>query len=180
VSRIVVGDTGPLLHLNEASAFHLLEPAGQILIPPVVSQELASRLDLPSWVNIEELNRSAQAKAREWSHREELDSEEAEAIALAMQLKSDWFLTDDALAREFSESLGLETHGSIGVLLWAVAEGMLSRETMPMNYSTISSTHRSGFPTGWSMRLPERLTSCFQNNQQIIALENRDFHRLYF
>ena len=40
-----------------------------------------------------------------------------------MQLKSDWFLTDDALAREFSESLGLETHGSIGVLLWAVAEG---------------------------------------------------------
>ncbi len=123
MSRIVVCDTGPLLHLNEASAIHLLEPARQILIPPVVSQELASRMDLPSWVNIEELNRSAQAKAREWSHREELDSGEAEAIALAMQLKSDWFLTDDALAREFSESLGLETHGSIGVLLWAVAEG---------------------------------------------------------
>jgi len=55
----------------------------------VVSQELASRMDLPSWVNIEELNRSAQAKAREWSHREELDSGEAEAIALARQLKSD-------------------------------------------------------------------------------------------
>jgi len=123
VSRIVVCDTGPLLHLNEASAIHLLEPAGQISIPPVVSQELASRMDPPSWVYIEELNRSAQAKAREWSHREELDSGEAEAIALAMQLKSDWFLTDDALAREFSESLGLETHGSIGVLLWAVAEG---------------------------------------------------------
>jgi len=84
-------------------------------------------MDLPSWVNIEELNRSAQAKAREWSHREELDSGEAEAIALAMQLKSDWFLTDDALAREFSEPLGLETHGSIGVLLWAVAEGYVEQ-----------------------------------------------------
>ena len=66
-------------------------------------------------------------KARAWSHREELDSGEAEAIALAMQLKSDWFLTDDALAREFSESLGLETHGSIGVLLWAVAEGYVEQ-----------------------------------------------------
>lgn len=123
MSRIVVCDTGPLLHLNEASAIHVLEPAGQILIPPIVSQELGSRMELPSWVNIEELNRSAQAKASEWSHREELDSGEAEAIALAMQVKSDWFLTDDALAREVSESLGLETHGSIGVLLWAVAEG---------------------------------------------------------
>jgi predicted nucleic acid-binding protein len=65
VSCIVVGNTGPLLHLNEANAIHLLEPAGQILIPPVVSQELASRIDLPSWVNIEELNRSAQAKAND-------------------------------------------------------------------------------------------------------------------
>ena len=61
MSRIVVGDTGPLLHLNEASAIHLLEPAGQILIPPVVSQELASHMDLPNWVNLEELNRSATA-----------------------------------------------------------------------------------------------------------------------
>ena len=123
MSRIVVCDTGPLLHLDEASAIYLLEPAGQILIPPLVSQELANRMALPGWVNIEGLNRSAQAKASEWSHREDLDSGEAEAIALAMQVKSDWFLTDDALAREFSESLGLETHGSIGVLLWAIAEG---------------------------------------------------------
>ena len=125
MSLIVVCDTGPLLHLDEASAIHLLEHAGQILIPPVVSKELASRMDLPSWINIEELNRSAQAKAKEWNHREELDSGEAEAIALAMQVKSNWFLTDDALARDFSEALGLETHGSIGVLLWAVAEGYL-------------------------------------------------------
>lgn len=74
MSRIVVCDTGPLLHLDEASAIHLLEPAGQILIPPVVSQELPSRMDLPSWVNIEELNRSAQAEASEWSRREDLGS----------------------------------------------------------------------------------------------------------
>ena len=36
MSRIVVCDTGPLLHLDEASAIHLLEPVGQILIPMVV------------------------------------------------------------------------------------------------------------------------------------------------
>ena len=123
MSRIVVCDTGPLLHLNEARVIHLLERAGQILIPPVVSQELATRLNLPTWVEIQQLNKSAQGKVLDWNNREELDSGEAEAIALAWQVKSDWFLTDDALARQFSESLGLETHGSIGVLLWAAAEG---------------------------------------------------------
>jgi predicted nucleic acid-binding protein len=123
VSRIVVCDTGPLLHLDEAGAIHLLEATGKILIPAAVSQELEGRLKLPSWVETQDLHKSAQRKATEWNHSEALDSGEAEAIALAMQINSDWFLTDDALARQFSESLGLETHGSIGILLWAVAHG---------------------------------------------------------
>jgi predicted nucleic acid-binding protein len=37
--RIVVCDTGPLLHLSEAGAIHLLQLAGEIIIPPVVSLE---------------------------------------------------------------------------------------------------------------------------------------------
>jgi predicted nucleic acid-binding protein len=45
---------------------------------------------------------------------------------LALQLKADWLLTDDAEARQFAETLGLEVHGSIGLLLWAVAWGHLS------------------------------------------------------
>ena len=125
MNRTVVCDTGPLLHLHEAGAIHLLKCAGQIVIPPVVSLELETRLNLPPWVNVQRLDRSAQRKAMEWSDRGELDSGEAEAIALALQLHGDWFLTDDALARQFSESLGLETHGSIGVLVWAVADGYI-------------------------------------------------------
>jgi predicted nucleic acid-binding protein len=42
---------------------------------------------------------------------------------LALQKQSDWLLTDDAKARQLAESLGLEVHGSIGLLLWAVASG---------------------------------------------------------
>jgi predicted nucleic acid-binding protein len=38
-------------------------------------------------------------------------------------------LTDDAKARRFAEGLGLEAHGSIGLLLWAIASGHVeSRE----------------------------------------------------
>jgi predicted nucleic acid-binding protein len=50
-----------------------------------------------------------------------LDPGEGEAIALARELKADWFLTDDAAARLFAQTLGIEVHGSLGVVLWAAA-----------------------------------------------------------
>jgi len=52
---------------------------------------------------------------------------EAEAIALARYLKPDWLLTDDAAARLLGQSLGLEVHGSLGIVLWAAATGYLNR-----------------------------------------------------
>ena len=39
MTRLVVCDTGPLLHLSEAGVIHLLERAGQIVIPPAVAAE---------------------------------------------------------------------------------------------------------------------------------------------
>jgi predicted RNase H-like HicB family nuclease len=38
--KLIVCDTGPLLHLREAGALDLLEGAGQIVIPPAVQTEL--------------------------------------------------------------------------------------------------------------------------------------------
>ena len=135
MSRIVVCDTGPLLHLDETSAIHLLEPAGQILIPPVVSQELASRMDLPNWVNIEELNRSAQAKVSEWSRHKELDSGEAEAIALAIELGAAALLIDEKKGRNAAKASGIATLGTVTVLELAAENSYLScrRPLMPCN-----------------------------------------------
>jgi len=56
-----------------------------------------------------------------------LDAGEAEAIALARQIQADWFLTDDAAARLFAQALGLEVHGSLGIVLWAAVAGHLNR-----------------------------------------------------
>jgi len=42
-------------------------------------------------------------------------------------MKPDWFLTDDAAARLMAESLGMEVHGSIGVVLWAAAHRLIAR-----------------------------------------------------
>jgi len=48
---------------------------------------------------------------------------EAEAVIMAKYLKADWFLTDDTAARTFANMIGLEVHGSLGVILWAAAVG---------------------------------------------------------
>jgi hypothetical protein len=42
--KIVVCDTGPILHLHEAAALQLLERAGEVFIPTAVDSEPQGRL----------------------------------------------------------------------------------------------------------------------------------------
>lgn len=53
---------------------------------------------------------------------------ESEALALALQLHAQWYLTDDTSARELARSVRVEAHGSLGVVLWAAAHGLLDRQ----------------------------------------------------
>jgi len=39
--KLIVCDTGPLVHLFEANLLNLLEAAGEVLMPPSVAKELA-------------------------------------------------------------------------------------------------------------------------------------------
>jgi predicted nucleic acid-binding protein len=132
VTRVIVCDTGPLLHLSEAGAIHLLSLAGNILIPPVVAIEFEANTpgwNPPLWVKQVVLGKTARQKAEQWVKTRQIDIGEAEAIGLALQEQADWFLTDDAKARQFAESLGLEIHGSIAILLWSVATGQIQEKT---------------------------------------------------
>ena len=43
-----------------------------------------------------------------------------------MQTQADWLLRDDTAARQFAQALNVEVHGSIGLLLWAVAAGHIA------------------------------------------------------
>lgn len=126
MTRVVVCDTGPLLHLSEAGAVHLLSLAGDILIPPLVGIEFVGNSQgwsPPQWVKVVNLDKSARQKAERWVDASHIDAGEAEAISLALQVRADWLLTDDSRARQLAESAGLEVHGSIGILLWSVAVG---------------------------------------------------------
>lgn len=132
--RIVVCDTGPLLHLSEANIIYLLRLAGDVIIPPVVVKEFeqnASNFKLPDWVMVKELDETYRKKALTWGNQ--IDEGESAAIALTMQIQADWLLSDDAKARQFAEFLGLEIHGSIGLQLWAIAAGHIKSQSEALN-----------------------------------------------
>lgn len=126
-------DTGPILHLKEAEAFELLEKTGEVLAPPAVNMELETRIsnwstDRPSWVRIVQLSDEDARQAERWRTIGGLGLGEAEAIALARSIQADWLLTDDLSARVVASLLGLEAHGSLGVILWGAANRYLDRE----------------------------------------------------
>ena len=125
-------DTGPLLHLGEAGVLDLLFPAGDVHIPIAVDMEMRSReaawhVRRPSWLHVTHLDPGPALEARLWQQAGLLHYGEAQAIALARQLRAHWLLTDDAAARLLAQSWGLEVHGSLGLVLWAAAKRHLSR-----------------------------------------------------
>jgi uncharacterized protein len=130
--RLVVLDTGPILHLGEAQSLDVLGQAGEVHIPEAVDTEVRRYVPdwpthRPGWIIVDVLAEPHGREAAAWQKAGLLDAGEAAAIALAQQIGADWLLTDDAAARIFAKALGLEVHGSLGVVLWATANGYFSR-----------------------------------------------------
>ena len=128
----MVSNTGPLIHLSEAQSLALLMQTGEAYIPRAVDVEMEQHDSMwpsarPPWILVEMLSAPYDEEATTWQQAGLLDAGEAEAIALARQVQADWFLTDDAAARLFAQALGLEVHGSLGIVLWAAAVGHLNR-----------------------------------------------------
>jgi predicted nucleic acid-binding protein len=141
--KTVVCDTGPILHLKEANLLNLLEKMGVIYIPHQVDAEL-SEIDnswsneKPFWISIHNLSEADLNQAEVLSNSGLLAIGESAAIILSKQLKADWFLTDDASARIFASTMGIEVHGSLGVVLWAAATGHLGYEEAKLAIKRLS------------------------------------------
>ena len=130
MKRLIVSNTGPLLHLSEAKALDLLSLSGEVHIPKSVGVEIGKNDPVwttPIWIHVTPLITSRASEATAWKQAGWLDTGEADTKALARQINADWILTDDTAARLFAQTLGLEVHGSLGIVLWAVAIGHISR-----------------------------------------------------
>lgn len=130
---IVVSDTSPLSGLAIAGYLFLLQQIyGQVVIPTAVADELrrGGQYDLRiqdvlalDWVEIRQSTNCALVESLQGDHN--LDHGEAEAIALALELKADELLIDERLGRRVAKRLGLPITGLLGILLVAKQQGRI-------------------------------------------------------
>jgi predicted nucleic acid-binding protein len=123
-----------LLNLAIINYLYLLKQQfREIIIPNAVVTELRINENLPGsqqlpealeagWITAEQVENEAFVQLL----RQDLDRGEAEAIALAIQLKADWVLLDERDGRKVAITLGLNITGILGIILRGWREGELS------------------------------------------------------
>jgi predicted nucleic acid-binding protein len=130
---LVVSNTSPIMNLAVVDLLNLLrQQFGEVFVPAAVIEELRLDTDYPGTDKIR------QAISEGWLHQEvvenqqiilalkrELDDGEAEAIALALQLKADLILMDERDGRSVAKSMGLNPIGILGVLVRAKQAGTI-------------------------------------------------------
>lgn len=125
----VVSNAGPLISLSSIKQLNLLKLLfGTIFIPQAVYREVVILGD----------NRPGQAEVRkaDWIRRldvgstamsrlmlDKLDEGESESIVLASDLKADYIILDEKLARRKAKRIGLPVVGTLGIFLMAKKAG---------------------------------------------------------
>jgi len=142
--RTIICDAGPIIHLYEARCLQLLRQTGNLYLPQRVFNEVQAILQLkeswPEWLQVINLSPHEQKEAGIWKKSGDLHDGEAEAFILARRKKADWFLTDDSTTRLFVSLLGMEVHGSLGVILWNAAHKHLTRAETEQALNSLESS----------------------------------------
>ena len=120
---IVISDTSPITNLAAVDKLDLLRALfGIVVIPPADSRELEGHALLPPGVEVREVGDHSMVMRL----LQDLDLGEAEALALAVELKADRLLIDERRGREVAARLGLRFIGVLGVLLEAKDRGHIA------------------------------------------------------
>jgi predicted nucleic acid-binding protein len=130
---MTVSDTTPLNYLVLVDAVAVL-PAlfGHVIIPGAVREELLRMKapekvrrwasDPPTWIEVHPVTKVDETLGFGTADK---DRGEREAISLALDLRPDFVLLDDRLAREAASARELRVIGTLGILEAAAARGLL-------------------------------------------------------
>jgi predicted nucleic acid-binding protein len=120
---IVVSDTSPLTALfSVGEADLLVRLFAEVVIPEAVEMEWRrSHPVLPPWLRVAALKNKEKAR----SYLKLVDVGEAEAIALAEEMRADHLLMDERKGRRLAQRQGLPVVGLLGVVLMAKRMGLI-------------------------------------------------------
>jgi len=138
----IVSNTGPIIALAGIGQLDLLRSLfGTVFIPPAVAAEIRDEnsvkaLRQAEWITV----RPATGVLAVQLLQNELDAGESEAIVLAQEMQAELLLLDERAATRKARSIGLQTIGTLGILLLA-KEQRIVRAIKPM----LDELRQSGF-----------------------------------
>jgi uncharacterized protein len=126
----VVSNTSPITNLAAVNQLSLLQKLyGTIFIPEAVYVELTEAKIVPGTVEVQTLNWIVITPVTNRNSvitlQQELDSGEAEAIALALELNTNRLLIDERRGRQIASRLNIKFIGVLGILATAKRRGFL-------------------------------------------------------
>jgi len=130
---VVICDTSPIRALAHLALLDLLRQLYvQVLVPPAVQHELMNPASGHAIVDISyypfvQVQAPQDLGRVQALRRLRLDPGESEAVALAFEVPAAILVVDEATARGVVQQLGLALTGTLGVLLEAKAQGLVSQ-----------------------------------------------------
>lgn len=130
---IVVSNTSPISNLAGIGQLDLLQRLyGNVIIPPAVYQEILNAGETePATLAIQTLNwiitQPVTNRSLLESLQTNLDPGEAEAIALAVELKAERLIIDERRGRNEAIQAGLRVTGLLGILLATKQQGLIPK-----------------------------------------------------
>lgn len=136
----VVSDTTPIISLIKINRLDLLQKLfGEICIPEAVYRELTANVAFMNEADI--VKASDFLKTLSVQNRKVLEvlqaaggleDRESEAIIFADELHSDALIIDERKGRKVAQKLGIQITGTIGIMIQAHAENMISSDEIKM------------------------------------------------
>lgn len=147
---IVVSDTTPLISLMKIGQLELIyQLFGEIQIPEAVFEELVSnKRFLEESRQIQECSYIRKVKVTDFKSVDllrrstALDAGESEAIILSDSVKADLLLMDEIKGRRIAQQMGISLMGTIGMLIVAYNDRLLSKEEILSCVSILKNTGR--------------------------------------